>query len=386
MRDRFRYEGNPSNIMEGTFTRRDVALSKLKEVSLELVTQPRLGERSVQVRVKGEVEEYDAFKNWEGDPYFVFSKAFDVPVGGNQCLISGAPFFSMNEKMASMSFGTPAGPDSVKGSCPASALPDEYQKHYALGDVDQRPMKYDEQICRKCYANKGNMTYELQQLYQVVRYRWIEECLASGMSTEELGGIFLEAVTTASRNAKKRIRDGESTIFVRLHDSGDLFDVRYWKAWKFAIERTPHLVWWCPTRMWMIPSYTKLFQEGVPRNLALRPSAYHFNEKAPVIPRVGAGSTSHYWEKKKGGIKVDPILSGIADWKCPAYEEVEGVKGTSCSGALERVDKVWVAHNRAALEELKSSMTPKEMELTNNCKDCRVCWLRKDMRVSYQAH
>jgi hypothetical protein len=376
---------NPSNVFKRTFLNRNVAGKKLDNVSLEFHPAPRPGEVMVITRktVKGvkQLVEVDAFKHWKGDPYILFSEPVEVMSGGKGLLSPGAPFFTANRKMASISFGTPAGPkESVKGACPASALPDSYQKHYALGDVDPRPMRSDEQICRKCYANKGNFQYVLQQMYQTARFRWIQDQLSA--SPEVLADSLTTAVLTASQNTKKRLKDGERPDFVRIHDSGDLFDMDYWRAWKTVCERLPHLKFWCPTRMWMLPSYTQLFQQGVPENLALRPSAYHFNEKAPVIPGLAAGSTSNYWEKKKKGIRIDPILSGIADWPCPAYVD----NGKSCSGALERVDKVWAAHNREALEGLKASMTPEERSLTNNCKDCRVCWLRKDVRVSYTAH
>jgi hypothetical protein len=390
------YQENPMNVMQMTFDNRDIALKKLANIGLTFYPSPRPGELTITARKKGELVPVDAYKNWDGDPFILFSEPLEVPVGQYMCRINGAQFFSDNAKMASISFGIPAGPESVNGACPSSALPDSYQKHYALGDVDQRPMKYDDQICRKCYANKGNMAYELQQLYQVVRFRWIKEQLAKGMTPGQLGELFTAAVGTASENpVRRRPSSKENPLFVRLHDSGDLFDMDYWRAWKIACLNLPNLNWWCPTRMWMIPAYTQLFQRdpkapdlpGVPENLALRPSAYHFNEKAPVIPGMAAGSTSHYWESKKGGLKVDPILSGIADWKCPAYEEVEGVKGTSCKGALERVRKVWVSGPHGeAFQRLEREMTPEERALTNNCTDCRVCWLKPNWRVSYAAH
>ena len=377
---------NPGNVIDKTFENRDIGIEKLESVSLEFFPTPRPGEVMIDARKKGEMVRVDAYDKLEGDPFILFSEPIEVRVGGKPCLINAAPFFTANRKMASISFGIPAGPtESVSGACPASALPDDYEKHYALGAVDPRPMKYDDQICRKCYANKGNFMYELQQLYQVARFRWIKEQLRRG-PPEELGRILTAAVLTASRNKKKREDEGESPNFVRIHDSGDIFDMRYWKAWKQVCESLPDIDFWCPTRMWMLPAYTKMFQQGIPDNLALRPSAYHFNESAPMIPGMDAGSTSNYWEEKKGGLRIDPILSKIADWPCPAYVEVDGEKGTSCSGALERVGKVWTGHNKAALDELIDSMHPDERARTNNCKDCRVCWVRGDKRVSYTAH
>lgn len=383
MRGRILYEENPGNVIDATFRNRKAGIAKLDTVDLEFHPSPKAGEVSISVRRHGGEIPVDAYKKWRGDPYILFSSPLDVRVGGKPCRINGVPFFTQNRKMASISFGIPAGPEgSSKGACPASALPDSYEKHYALGEVDPRPMVKDDQICRKCYANKGNFMYELQQLYQVARFRWIKERLADGATPEDLADDLEAAVLTASRNTKKRDRDGESPHFVRIHDSGDLFDMDYWRAWKIVCERLPDISFWCPTRMWMIPAYTAEFQRDVPENLALRPSAYHFNESAPMIPRMAAGSTSNYWETKKDGLQIDPILTGIADWPCPAY--VAG--GKSCSGALERVSKVWTGHNERALGQLKRSMSRDELRQTSGGKDCRVCWLRKDMRVSYTAH
>jgi hypothetical protein len=382
VRDGTRYEDNPGDIIEKTFESRDVGIGKLSDVDLEFHASPRPGEVIVEAGPVGRSYRIDAFKRYGGDPYILFSKPLHIQVGKYLTVINGATFFSVNAKMASISFGIPAGPDSENGSCPSSALPNSYQKHYVLGDVSQNPMDKDNQICRKCYANKGNFQYELQQTLQQARYRWIQERLAGGASSEDLADDLEAAIRTASANVKKRNADGENPTFVRIHDSGDLFDLRYWRAWKITCERLPNLIFWCPTRQWMIPEYTKNFKMDVPRNLALRPSAYHFNEKAPMIDGLAAGSTSNYWENKKGGLKIDPILSGIADWPCPAY--VAG--GTSCLGALERVQNIWTGHNKQAFDRLVGSMSREERDLTNNCKDCRVCWLRKDMRVSYTAH
>lgn len=381
------YEDNPGDVIEKTFENREIGAEKLEGVDLELHASPRRGEVFINARKKGALVKVDAYDQWDGDPYILFSEPIEVMVGGKPCLTNGAPFFTANRKMAAISFGIPAGPvQSVNGACPASALPDSYTKHYALGEVDPRPMKYEEQICRKCYANKGNFMYELQQMYQMARFRWLQEQLRTESSVSQLADQLTEAVQTASQNTKKRASEGESPNFVRIHDSGDMFDVRYWRAWKMVCDRLPHLEFWCPTRMWMLPAYTAEFQKGVPENLALRPSAYHFNERAPVIPALAAGSTSNYWETKKGGLQIDPIKSGIADWPCPAYVEVDGERGTSCSGALERVGRVWEGRNRQALDQLLSSMSSEERRLTNGCKDCRVCWIQKDVRVSYTAH
>ncbi len=383
-----------ANVFKKTFDNRELGEDKLDQISLTVEPAPQPGELTIDIRVKGVLKEKDAFKVFGGDPYILFSEPIEIPHGGRMAYINGSPMFTQNAKMASISFGTPAGPPkSTGGACPASDLPDEYSKHYALGDVDERPMKYDEQICRKCYANKGNFMYELTQLHQMARYKWLENELDIRKSPDqvmELGDIMATAVRTAAENFKKRNRDGEDPRFVRIHDSGDIFDFRIWRMWKRVCEKLNHLKFWCPTRMWMLPAYTKLFQkEGVPKNLSLRPSAYHFNERAPVIEGMADGTTSHYWEKK---LKVDPIKSGIADWRCPAYEAPEAATkeekeaAVSCRGALERVSRFWTGPDREALRKLKASMTREELELTDGGKTCRVCWLRNDMRVSYKAH
>ena len=366
------YEENPvTSVPDKTFDNRDLGIEKLENVDIGIVTRPAPGS--------------DGYKRWGGDPYLTFSSPVAVRHGGHELKVIGASFFTKTDKMTAASFGIPAGPKSVGGTCPSAALPDSYVKHLSLGEVDDQPMRYDEQICRKCYANKGNFMYELQQLYQTARFHWLDDQFSSGLKPDQVAAIVTEALATHLGNVKKRKADGEDPRFFRIHDSGDLYTMDIWRMWRKVCLNLPDVKFWCPTRQWLIPEYTKLFQrEGVPENLALRPSAYHFDDIAPVIDGLAAGSTAHYWEdRKKDPRRTDPLgEADLADWVCPAYEE----GGKSCGGALDRASRSRTGRDLESLQGVLGKMTPEERELTNNGHDCRVCWLKKDMRVSYKAH
>src|SRR3990167_4286191 len=170
------YEDNPvTSVPDKTFDNRDLGIEKLENVDIGIVTRPTPGS--------------DGHKRWGGDPYLTFSEPVAVRHGGHELKVVGASFFTKTQKMTAARFGIAAGPKSVGGTCPAADLPEGYSKHHALGEVDDQPMRYDEQICRKCYANNGNFMYELQQLYQTARYHWLDDQFSDGQSPDTLDKI-----------------------------------------------------------------------------------------------------------------------------------------------------------------------------------------------------
>jgi hypothetical protein len=243
--------------------------------------------------------------------------------------------------------------------------------------------RWDEQICRKCYSNKGNYMHRSSQYAQVIRLNWVNAMLDQGV--DHLVDALVEGIEAHSRNEKRRRACKEDPRFFRIHDSGDLFDLRYWEAWKQVClaDELKDIKFWMPTRSWWAPGFARQWG-AVPPNLAFRPSAYHFDDHAPVVPGMSAGSTAHYWEKDR---KTDPVEKGLADWVCPAY--AGGKSGGKCIGALERARSEWKTEHPnwlARLVHLVDGMDEQDLELTDNGNDCRVCWLNKDISVSYKAH
>lgn len=322
------------------FQNRDKALDRLDEIEIDLVVHPE-----------------DDQDQWNGDPAIIFSQSIAGVRHAGKIIkpVTGACLFTSTSKMGCGSFSLPAAPPSLDGSCPASNLPDNYTAHWALGEVDRRPMRRDDQICRKCYAVKNYFSYELNQLYQSARYEWIKTYTQDN-AADDLAEALTEAVRAYNGNAKARAAKGESPDFFRIHDSGDLFHPSYWEAWKKVCEALPEIRFWCPTRMWLFPKWTALFQQGFPGNLTLRPSAYHFNDKAPLIGGMDNGSTGHYHGKKKG---MDPVAEGIADWCCPAYA-AEG----ACIGSIEPFQRVATHAQQEAVFRYLDSLRGEERRLT----------------------
>jgi hypothetical protein len=92
--------------------------------------------------------------------------------------------------------------------------------------------------------------------------------------------------------------------------------------------------------MWMFPPFLRAF-DAAPPNFAIRPSALHFRDDAPVIPGMAGGSTA--------------APSQLPDhWNCPATRHDRA----SCIGALPfgDADKPW----RRYLPEDENA--------------CRLCW------------
>jgi hypothetical protein len=120
--------------------------------------------------------------------------------------------------------------------------------------------------------------------------------------------------------------------YFRVHDSGDLFSPAYARCWAAIARALPETRFWIPTRTWQFrdrPLWGPALQELLDcPNVTLRPSALRFEDPAPMIPGWAAGTTAS---------------AGDAD-TCPA---------------------------------------PKQ---NNECGDCRICWDRPDVAVSYHKH
>lgn len=312
-----------------------------------------------------------------------------IPAHEKDFLLEDTVLFSSTGKMTAGSFGTPAGPPKKGGACPSAALPSTYRNFKKLGDVDQKDVGQDgaKYICNYCYANKGNYMHRAPQWGQVLRHTWLQRELDK-KSEEEVGETLTQALRVHSSNTGMRQAKGENPRFFRIHDSGDLFDggghggepgVKALLTWYRVCENLPEIYFWCPTRMWVFPYFADFVRDNPPpENLALRPSALHFNDIGPVLPGFTAGTTAHR--------KQAPVESGIAELGCPAYS----MGGKSCGGAFERGlrDPEIKGKEREALVKMSDIVKkdPELSELTSGGSDCRACWLLTKARVSYMAH
>ena len=164
--------------------------------------------------------------------------------------------------------------------------------------------------------------------------------------------------------------------FFRLHDSGDFFSMGYWRAWATVMAELPHIRFWAPNRTWAHRSATCEPQE-IPENLAMRPSALHFDDPPPSQALLRSVKLPIYQKGKGGGFAAgsgsgDPdIMAPVPGtpfhafvaapdegfWECPAYAYWDKGGGS-----------VFGTSDRPAGGTCILAKGP------NGEKGCRVCW------------
>jgi hypothetical protein len=128
------------------------------------------------------------------------------------------------------------------------------------------------------------------------------------------------------------------TRFFRIHDSGDfsMLGPEYPKVWIAVARALPDVIFWAPTRDWVLPARQQHLPVKRPDNLVLRPSALCVDDEPPMVRGMDAGTTVSYINGVHGCLG------------CKAYF---GGKKDSCKA-----------------------------------KRCRVCWLQPDQTVNYKPH
>jgi hypothetical protein len=216
-----------------------------------------------------------------------------IYVPGTRVLLLSRP-----SKMPGPSWSLPAGP-----ACP-----------FAVYGEDS--------ICGSCYASvdhAGSSRYgnAVVQHAQAARFDWAKQCMRSNDGYREFVSLLTEAIEIATRKQP----------YMRVHDSGDLFSARYTMAWAEICAALPNVHFWFPTRSWRAPWLATIQELAALPNVAVRPSALHFDAPAPQIAGLAAGTTA-----------------AEVGFTCPA--PFQG----------------------------------------NACGSCRTCWDRRDKPVSYHAH
>jgi hypothetical protein len=270
--------------------------------------------------------------------------------------ISRIKVMTFTSKMSCASFSLAAGPMASKGTCLQADLSvEEFVKRSA--DVEREGGFTDAAtvaqighrgptgkksidsshvpglfICDLCYAGKGNYArLDSVQIYQIAHRIWVDRALERGSFVQEMTA----AIKNLLANDKLMRENLASSSHFRIHDSGDFFSIPYMLGWFEVCRQLPDIQFWCPTRMWPAPQF-RAVMKGVPRNLALRPSALVYGVSAPMVQGLAAGSTSS-----------PGALAARGHWDCPAYMSLEG----SCAGSC-----------------------------------CRTCWDRPEVPVNYLVH
>lgn len=194
-------------------------------------------------------------------------------------------------------------------------------------------------ICDSCYANKGSYTqYPTVKIAQRARFEWVRECLKTPEGTDTFVSTMVRTIRKAV-DGEQRKYPGTGRYF-RVHDSGDLFSPAYTWAWVRIVQALPDIRFWFPTRSWrpmrmqkLTPATRMAWELALTAlasepNVTVRPSALFFNAPAPSIPGLAAGTTA----------------SDDGSFTCPASRQ------------------------------------------NNECRDCRACWDKPDLAISYRAH
>jgi hypothetical protein len=176
-----------------------------------------------------------------------------------------------------------------------------------------------------------------------------------------------------------RPTDGQVAGFFRLHDSGD-FNVgssptvwlSYIAGWGRVARALPGVVFWAPTRTWVLPPLRKALVEvaRVTPNFVVRPSGLHVGDAAPAIEGLSAGSTVAQSPKKDASSRSATTFAPAGSVPCPVYlphwdpEAIPAQKARLLRG--ERGDWVEVGSCQAA--------------------GCRRCWIDTPHAIAYGLH
>jgi hypothetical protein len=222
-------------------------------------------------------------------------------------------------KMPSKSWSMPAGK-----SCPSA--------FYGEGG---RKSPDKNTICGNCYAAKGFYVWPVVRNAQEKRFQWAIQCSVNPTRHDEFVQVMTDAITHEAKRQERKYKklhgnlDGFQPVF-RVHDSGDLFSPAYVRLWIRVCLNLPGVKFWIPTRQYRakgLEMQATLLDLACLPNVSLRPSALYFNDAAPIVLGMAAGTTA----------------SNDGSFTCPA--PTQGGK----------------------------------------CLECRACW-SKDIVVSYAKH
>jgi len=319
---------------------------------------------------------------YRGDGEVVLS--MDEPISGPEWNPSAIPLQNVRvlgwtSKMQTPSFSIPAGARQMGGSCPGaragqSIVPDAERNKAAralLPVLKAKKVNLAECICEFCYAEGGQYSTSSVTWGQMMRYAWATKALQTDLGGEPMGDrplsecafvqVMIDAIDRTDFELNKQPAHLGGQRFFRIHDSGDMFSLRYLRAWKevanhFAPGNHDNpITFWAPTRLWALGTdmVKEINRINVgPDNLVLRPSAYHINQHGPE--RLGPGWASpsvvfdHDSQKR--------AESRVYDWNCKAYE-TESTKVTCV-----------------------------DSENSEGKTGCRDCWLHPENRINYTLH
>jgi hypothetical protein len=143
-----------------------------------------------------------------------------------------------------------------------------------------------------CYAMNGAYVWHTVRAAYQARFEYAIKASMDAATGDEFVALLVEAI---SKDAARQIRKGETQAYFRVHDSGDLFSPSYTNLWTRICRALPDVRFWFPTRTWTSKNLhmqaALLMLSSLP-NVTVRPSALRFEDDAPVVPGLAAGSTA----------------------------------------------------------------------------------------------
>lgn len=338
--------------------------------------------------------------------------------GGIYRPIVQVPLLTATTKMSCMSFSLPAGPVWSRGTCPMAQRqsvvqaaqratdPGAAEVHLQFEAAPDRPVIRRGEpvaeippkwVCDTCYAGKGNYDFSINAMRQAIRQAWLKAALAAPH------GFFVAQMLRAIdnfRNLPKYRGPGKwppqsqesigiNANYFRWHDSGDVYNVRYWEAIKEIARRRPQVVFWMPTRQWAAEAWRERFAREhaageIPPNLVVRPSALFIDAPAPRVDGLAAGTL--VTREPVGSLRVHRQAAG-RPFKGPSVGIFDPDEPQARRlGARRFPERRVVAVGTNEVWDCPAYLGDSEKTRSCMAQNCRVCWTRPDVEVSYDAH
>ena len=158
----------------------------------------------------------------------------------------------------------------------------------------------DKLICSSCYACKGFYQFPKTKNALQKKADFVLDSLR-----KDGGQTFVKAMASAifkkyyKKDGSRKTLKNVNTKLFRVHDSGDLFNVAYIKAWKQICQIFPTIRFWFPTREYVRESQLEALKDLASlSNVSLKPSALEIDQPAPKVDGLDAG-TAVYTSKEK---------------------------------------------------------------------------------------
>ena len=153
--------------------------------------------------------------------------------------------------------------------------------------------------------------------------------------------------------------EGEVVGYFRLHDAGDVTvgpNPASWRsylaAWDAVMSALPRVLFWMPTRAWVLPPVRRILVEMQARhaNLVIRPSSLNMNDPPPAVPGLAAGTAVVLRDQQERWMSEAPGTGKVRP--CPA------------------------------------TMTVGDIGPKYTCRNanCLACWLEPGIPVAYKQH